>query len=149
MRSVYDAIKVVVAVDPSSVAGTGSPSAAFVNEVDTLGYNSALFEIAVGTVTGTTVSFTVDVEIWESGTTSGTFVLVSGATAQITGTATTASKHAQIRVEGLGTSRLRFLKAQVNSVTSPTDKVLPVAVIALLGRGFREPVGNSSTAALT
>lgn len=149
MRSVYDAINVERAIDPISITGIGTPTASAVQVIDTFGFNSAVFEIAVGTATGTATAITVDAKVQESATSTGTFADVSGATmTQYTITSGTATGvHAQIRVEGLGTSRLRYLKLVVTLGGTPTDKVVPIAAVCLLGRAFKEPVSNSSTAA--
>lgn len=149
MRSVYDSIKVAKAVSPARITGTGTPTAAFVSEVDTFGYNSALFNIAVGTSTGTAASFVVSIQIQESATSGGTFTNISGATGTITGTTTAAHLQAQVRVEGLGTGRQRYLKVTPTVTRTPNDgTTLDISAVCLLGRAFKNPPDNAATATL-
>lgn len=150
MRSVYDSICVERAVDPIAITGVGTPIASAVQTIDTFGYNSALFELAVGTCTGTATAITVDARVQECATSSGTFIDFATGTAVATqytitgGTAT--AKHLQIRVEGLGAGRLRYMRLLVTLGGTPTDKVVPLAAVCLLGRAYQAPVANSSTA---
>lgn len=140
MRSVYDAIKATLGIAPIAQANSEKLSGA----IDTLGYNSALIEVQVGAATGTPDSYSVACKVTECATSGGSYADVSGATA----TLTTDGTHAQIRVEGLGTSRLRYLKISMTPtfVNGTSPKAL-VGATALLGRAFRVPVGNSATAA--
>lgn len=141
MRSVYDAIKVALGIAPIAQANSEKLSAA----IDTMGYNSALFEFVVGAATGTPDSYSVACKVTECATSGGSYSDISGATA----TLTTDGKHAQVRVEGLGQgSRLRYIKLSMTPtfVNGTSPKAL-IGATALLGRAFREPVGNSSTQA--
>jgi hypothetical protein len=140
MRSVYDAIKTVLGIAPIAQAASEVLSAA----IDTAGYNSGLVEVMVGAATGTPDSYSVACKVTECATSGGSYADVSGATATLTVNGT----HAQIRVEGLGTSRMRYLKISMTPafVNGTTPKAL-VGATALLGRAFSEPVGNSATAA--
>lgn len=144
MRSLYDNVKVYSAVRPQTVYGTGTPTAASVDVIDTMGYTTGMFNVAVGTPTGTTaaITLTLDAQVYECATSNGTFTAVSGAAiTQITGT----HKSAQIRVEGLGTSRQRYLKLVMTPSVSPSAStiVLPIQATCLLGRGYQGPVDNS------
>lgn len=138
MRSLFDAIRSIVSVRP--VASTGATHNGVA--VDTLGYNSGMAVIEIGAATGAPTSLTVDAKVQESDTSGGTYTDVSGAaiTQQTAG-----SKSAQIRVEGLGTSRKRFLRLVVTTAfvggTSPT---IPVVGTIQLGRAYKQPVGNTS-----
>lgn len=147
MRSLYDNVKVYNAVRPQTTSGTGTPTAASVDVIDTMGYSTGMFNVSVGTPTGTTtaVTFTLDAAVYECATSNGTFAAVSGAAiTQITST----HKSAQIRVEGLGTSRLRYLKLVMTpSVTPTADAKLPISATCLLSRGYQGPVDNSATGA--
>lgn len=127
MRSVYDAIKAVFTLRPQVATSTVNGSS-----VDTLGYNSAAFVLEVGAVSGT--SPTLDVKIQESADASS-WTDVPGATF----TQVTAANNSQIlRVDGLGTSRKRYLRAVATIAgTSPS---FTLAVEALLGRAYSEPV---------
>ncbi len=140
MRSVYDAIKVVKGVAPVAQTAAEVLSAA----IDTIGYNSALVEVETGAATGTPDSYSVACKVTECDTSGGSYADVAGATAALAAD----GKHAQIRVEGLGTSRKRFLKISLTPafVGGTTPKAL-VGATALLGRAFKEPVDNSSTSA--
>ena len=127
MRSVYDAIKAVFSFRPAALTSTANGTS-----VDTKGYNSAMVALEVGAVTGT--SPTLDVKIQESSDNS-TWTDVSGATF----TQVTASNNSQVlRVEGLGTSRSRYLRAVATIAgTSPS---FTFGCEFLLGRAYREPV---------
>ncbi len=128
MRSVYDAIKALFTIRPQAATATVTGSA-----VDTLGYNSAMAALEVGAVSGTTP--TLDVKLQESDTSGGTYTDITGAAA----TQVTASNNSQvIRVEGLGTSRKRFIRA-VGTIGGTTPS-FALSVEILLGRAFKEPV---------
>ena len=137
------------AVAPIPLTGTGTPVASNVAAIDTFGYNSALINIMVGTVTGTTaaVTYTIDAKVQESATSGGTYTDISGATiTQIVGSHASTPVIAQIRVE-LGTPRQRFLKVVITPSITPTlNAQVVVAATAVLGRAFKAPTGNSSTA---
>ena len=127
MRSVYDAIKPVFSVRPVAVTASTNHSS-----VDTKGYNSAMVVLEVGAVSGTTPINTVKIQ---ESTDNSTFTDVSGATF----TAVTASNNSQVlRVEGLGTSRARYLRAV--STVSGTTPSFTMSVEFLLGRAYSEPV---------
>ena len=140
MRSVYDAIKVVKGIAPIAQAASKVLSAA----IDTSGYNSALVEVSTGAATGAPDSYSVACKVTECDTSGGSYADVAGATATLAAD----GKHAQIRVEGLGTSIKRYLKISLTPafVGGTTPKAL-VGATALLGRAFKEPVDNSSSAA--
>jgi hypothetical protein len=145
MRSVYDAVKVATAVQPNVKTGTGTPSANKIIAVDTFGYNSAMFNVSVGTPSGTAVTYVVTLTVSECATSTGTYASVSGLTGTVTGTTTSGVFECQVRVEGLGTSRLRYLKLTPLVTMTPNDgQTIPISAVALLGRAFKEPVGNDS-----
>ena len=128
MRSVYDAIKALFTIRPVTATATQTGS-----DVDTKGYNSAAVVLEVGTVSGTTP--TLDVKVQECATSGGTYTDISGATF----TQVTATDNSQIlRIEGLGTSRQRYLK--VVGTIAGTSPSFAFGVEILLGRAFREPV---------
>jgi len=130
MRSVYDAIKALFTIRPVTATATQTGSA-----VDTKGYNSAAVVLEVGAVSGTTP--TLDVKIQECDTSGGTYADISGATF----TQVTATGSSQIlRIEGLGTSRKRYLRA-VGTITGTTPS-FAFGVEILLGRAFRGPVNS-------
>ncbi len=140
MRSVYDGIKATLGIAPIAQGASEKLSAA----IDTLGYSSALIEVATGAATGTPDSYSVACKVTECATSGGSYADVSGATATLAAD----GKHAQIRVEGLGTSRLRYLKVSMTpAFVGGTSPAALVGATALLGHAFKVPVGNSSTAA--
>lgn len=140
MRSVYDAVKALAAVRPVAASAAATAIA-----IDTLGFNSAMFVIQNGAATGTPDSYTVDAKVQECATSGGQYADVTGATlVQITAD----SKTGTIRVEGLGTSRMRYLKLIITpAMTGGTSPKALISGSVLLGRAFQAPVGNSSTAA--
>ena len=128
MRSVYDAIKALFTFRPNALTATANGTA-----VDALGYNSLAAALEVGTVSGT--SPTLDVKLQESDTSGGTYTDISGAAF----TQVTASNNSQIlRVEGLGTSRKRFIRA-VATIAGTTPS-FAFGCELLLGRAYKEPV---------
>jgi hypothetical protein len=137
MRSVYDAIKNVQAVDPIA-ASSAQTSAA----IDTQGYNSAVVVVTNGAATGSPTSYTVDAKVQHSDTSGGTYTDVSGAAiTQITAD----NKIATIRLEGLGGASVkRFIKVVVTpALTGGTSPKALIAATVHLGRAFKEPVGNT------
>jgi len=127
MRSVYDAIKALNSLRPQAITANTNGSS-----VDTQGYNSAAVILEVGAVSGT--SPTLDVKIQESADAS-TWTDVSGATF----TQVTAANNSQImRIEGLGTSRKRYIRAV--ATVGGTSPSFTSAVEVLLGRAYSEPV---------
>lgn len=127
MRSVYDVIKALFTLRPQAATASANGSG-----VDTLGYNSAMLVLEVGTVSGTTP--TLDVKLQES-VDNSTFTDVTG----YTFTQVTASNNSQVmRIDGLGTSRKRYLRA-VATIGGTTPSFALAAEI-LLGRAFKKPV---------
>lgn len=140
MRSVYDGVKIAKGVAPIAQGASEVLSGA----IDTFGFNSALIEAITGAATGTPTSYSVAVKVTECATSGGSYTDVSGATATLAADA----KHAQIRVEGLGTSRQRYLKISITpAFVGGTSPAALVGAVAVLGRGYTQPAGNSSTAA--
>lgn len=135
MRSLRDSVLSSRALDPVSASAVQTG-----NVIDTFGYNTAMFTVQNGAATGTPSSYTVDAKVQECDTSGGSYVDVSGATiTQITAD----SKSATIAVEGLGTSRKRYLKIVVTPALSggSTPKAL-IAASVQLGRAFSNPVAN-------
>lgn len=140
MRSLFDGVKLVKGINPIAQSNSEALSAA----IDTLGYNSAVIEVNTGAATGTPDSYSVACKVQECATSGGTYADVSGATATLAAD----GKHAQIRVEGLGTSRARYLKISMTpSFVGGTSPKALIGAVAVLGNAFRAPVANSSTAA--
>ena len=128
MRSVYDAVKSVVSLVPAvrtaDANGTG---------VDTSGYNSAKLVVSVGDIDLADTDETYVVNVEESDDNS-TFAAVSGLTTTITAD----NQVKNIRIEGLGTSRKRYLRAVLD--VGGTTPSCPCSAVFELGRAFKEPV---------
>lgn len=138
MRSVYDQVLAVKGVDPIAQDDSEALSSA----IDTLGFMSALIEVQTGAATGSPDSYSVACKVTECATSNGTYADVSGATAALSDD----GKHAQIRLEGLGTSRLRYLKISLTpDFTGGTTSKALIGATAYLGRDQQVPAGNSAT----
>lgn len=124
------------------IAPIAASSAQTSSAIDTLGYNSATFVVSNGAATGTPSSYTVDAKVQECATSGGSYTDVSGATiTQITADGGTKV----IRVEGLGTSRQRYLKIVVTpALTGGTSPKALIGATVNLGRAYNEPVGNTN-----
>lgn len=136
MRSVYDAIKNVQAVDPISASAVQTSAA-----IDTKGFNSGAVVVINGAATGTPSSYTVDAKVQHCDTSGGSYADVSGAAiTQIVAD----SKIATIRLSGLGTSIKRYIKVLVTpALAGGTSPKALIAATVQLGRAYREPVGNT------
>ena len=128
MRSVYDAIKVLASLVPATrtadANGTG---------VDTKGYNSAMLVVSAGDIDLTDTNETYVVNLEESADNS-TFTAVSG----ISVTITADNQVGVARIDGLGTSRKRYLRAVLD--VGGTTPSIPGTALFLLGRAYQEPV---------
>lgn len=136
MRSIFDAVKNIQAVDPVA-ASSAQTSAA----IDTKGFNSGAVVITNGAATGTPTSYTVDAKVQHCDTSGGSYTDVTGATiTQIIAD----SKIATIRLSGFGTSLKRYIKVVVTpAMTGGTSPKALVGATVQLGRAEREPVGNT------
>lgn len=128
MHSVYDEIKVLASLVPAtrtaSANGTG---------VDTLGYQSAQAVILAGDIDTASGDETYSFKVQESSDNSS-FSDVSGAT-----TTVTADNDVKvIRIDGLGTSRLRYLR--IVATLAGTTPSWPGTAVFNLGRAFQNPV---------
>jgi hypothetical protein len=133
MRSLYDAIK----VQPSLVPAVYTADQAYgaVTAVDTLGYNDGMLIFAVGDLDATTGDETQVVKLFECATSGGTYTDTG-----ITATATADNTVVVARINGIGTTRLRYLKATLDvGGTSPS---CPGTALIALGRAFQEPVNS-------
>lgn len=141
MRSVFDEVLSKVSVRPQAATAGALNGGA----VDTAGFSSAMAIFENGAATGTPDSYTVDGKIQESADGSTGWTDVTGATiTQITAD----NKSAQVRIEGLGTSRKRYLRAVATPafVNGTSPKAL-VSALIVLGRARSAPVSNSATPA--
>ena len=130
MRSVYDAIKTLLSLVPATRTSSGNGTG-----VDTMGYNSAVAVIIAGDIDLTTGDETYAFKVQESADNS-TFTDVTDAT-----TTVTADNNVKyIRVEGLGTSRERYLR--VVATLGGTTPSWPGSAFFLLGNNYNEPVNS-------
>jgi len=137
MRSIFDAVKNIQAVDPIAASAAQTSVA-----IDTKGYNSGAVVIVIGAATGTPTSYTVDAKVQHCDTSGGSYADVTGAViTQITAD----SKVATIRLSGIGTSSLkRFIKIVVTpALTGGSSPKALVSATVQLGRGYKDPVGNT------
>lgn len=130
MRSLYDAVEVKQSLVPdirsADANGTG---------VDTLGYNSALVVVSTGAIDEADTDETYAVKVQESSDDgdADAYADISGASVTITGAGVQV-----IRVDGLGTSRERYLRAVLDvGGTTPSHEG---EVLILLGNAYQEPV---------
>jgi len=130
MRSVYDAIKTLLSLVPATRTSSGNGTG-----VDTMGYNSAVAVIIAGDIDLTTGDETYAFKVQESADNS-TFTDVTDATTTVT--ADNDVKY--IRVEGLGTSRERYLR--VVATLGGTTPSWPGSAFFLLGNNYNEPVNS-------
>lgn len=126
------------ALDPVAAGAAAQNGVA----IDTLGYNSGTFVVHNGVATGVPTSYTVDGKVQESADGSTGWADVVGAAI----TQIAANSIAKvIRVEGLGTSRKRYLRVVVTpAFVGGTSPAALVSAIANLGNAFRQPVVNAS-----
>jgi Flp pilus assembly protein TadG len=139
MRSLFASVLDKVSVYPQAASAEVDGSA-----VDTQGYNTAMAIITNGAATGSPTSYTVDAKVQTCDTTNGTWADVTGAAiTQITAD----NKSAQIRVDNV-TSLKKYLRVMVTpAMTGGTTPKALISARILLGRGYQEPVGNSTTGA--
>jgi len=136
MRSIYDAVKNIQAVDPIAASAAQTSVA-----IDTKGFNSGAVVVTNGAATGSPSSYTVDAKVQHCDTSGGSYTDVTGAAiTQIIAD----SKIATIRLSGFGTSLKRYIKIVVTpSLTGGTSPKALVGANLQLGRAEREPVGNA------
>lgn len=129
-HSVKENIKQAFTLRPQAATASANGTG-----VDTLGYDSAMITLEVGTVSGTTP--TLDVKMQHSDDNSS-FSDISGATfTQVT--ASNASKTLNL---SLGGARKRYIRA-VATIAGTTPN-FALAVNVLMGRSDVAPVGNAA-----
>lgn len=164
MRSVYDNLTVAGIVAQFNTLGaiTGvqsAPSGTSIDTygaaVDTKGYNSAAIRVFTSTIktglaAGAGGSLGVVLQESADATTWSTANDNSGTAIGVTQTATTTAVIGSARVEGLGTTRLRYLRLKVTAyfanalATSNTYGFTSAAVIEL-GRSYQRPVTTTTS----
>lgn len=133
MKSVYDAIKSVNSLVPAVRTANANGTV-----VDTMGYNSGKLVINSGVLDASSSDETYSFKVQEGTASDGSDMAdVSGLSVSFDRTAD-GSKVKNIRIEGLGTSRKRYLRA-VLTVGGTTPSAACEATFEL-GRAFKEPV---------
>ncbi len=136
MRSIFDAVKNIRAIDPIA-ASTAQTSAT----IDTKGFNSGAVVVANGVATGSPSSYIVDAKVQHCDTSDGSYTDIAGAS--ITQIAAD-SNIATIRLSGFGTSLKRYIKIIVTpALTGGSSPKALIGATVQLGRAEREPVGNT------
>lgn len=128
MKSVYDAVKTVASLVPAVRTADANGAG-----VDTKGYNSAKAVIVAGDIDLTNTDETYAFHVEESSDNS-TFTDVAGAT----GTVTADNDVVQIRIDGLGTSRQRYLRIVLD--VDGTTPSIPCSAVFELGNAYTNPV---------
>jgi len=128
MHSVFDAVKSEVSLVPEvrTIDANG-------DAVDTQGYNSAKLVVSAGNIDLADADETYAVLVEESDD-NVNFTPVAGLTTAITAD----NQIKNIRIEGLGTSRKRYLRAVLD--VGGTTPSIPCSAVFELGRAFSEPV---------
>lgn len=128
MHSVFDAVKSEVSLVPEvrTIDANG-------DAVDTQGYNSAKLVVSAGNIDLADADETYAVLVEESDD-NVNFTPVADLTTAITAD----NQIKNIRIEGLGTSRKRYLRAVLN--VGGTTPSIPCSAVFELGRAFSEPV---------
>lgn len=145
MRSVYDNILPVIAVDARLAGSTASTSVV----IDTRGHNSAMLVVKATGSAGAPTSSQVVASITECDTSSGTFTAASdvGGTA-IAATAVNTSGDAQAaaRIEGLNLQRKRFIKVVLTpTFVGGTNPAFTATAVLLLDRSTQLPVTTTTS----
>ena len=145
MRSVFEAIKMFTGLRPQSISGSSAVNGL---AVDTFGFNSGVVTVGVGAATGTPTSYTVAGKVQESADGSTNWADVPNTLPNQLFTIAADNTSAQIQIEGLGTSRKRYLRVVVTpAFTGGTSPTVPITSVFGLGRAFKKPVSNSTTPA--
>jgi hypothetical protein len=133
MRSVYDAIKSAVSLVPATRTADATGSV-----VDTAGYNSAKLVVAAGALDNADNNETYVVKVQEGNLADGSDAV------DVPGLSITLDRVADdntvknLRIEGLGTSRKRYLRAVLN--VGGTTPSAAISAVFELGRAYSEPV---------
>lgn len=131
MRSLYDAVKASVSIVPATYTADVAYGSA--TAVDTLGYNDGMLLVTAGNIDLASLDETYAVKVYECATSGGTYTDTG-----ISVTVTADNDVKVARIAGLGTSRLRYLKAVLD--VEGTTPSFPGAALFLLGQAYHEPV---------
>jgi hypothetical protein len=135
MHSVYDNILSKIGIRPQSITvavnGMG---------IDTMGFDSAMVTLEVGAVSGAPTSFTVDLKLQESDNNT-TWNDVIGT---VIPTITVPNVSAQMRIDGLSTTRKRYLRVVATPVfNAGMSPSIQISAHVMLGQAYNAPVANS------
>lgn len=122
-------------VQPSLVPAVYTADQAYgaVTAVDTFGYNDAMLVVAAGNIDLGDADETYVVKLFECATSGGTYT-DTGVSVTITADNTVGVA----RINGLGTTRQRYLKATLD--VGGTTPSFPGTAMIALGRAYQEPV---------
>lgn len=160
MRSLYDNVTIDGICGPvfntsSAAVATGAQTVAVTGTVvDTKGYNTAALRAFTAPLAGIipTITASLTVILQESATSTGTFTTANdngGTAIGFTLTATATAAIGSARIEGLGVTRLRYIRIKTTgNIIAGTGTSLSaftsVAVLEL-GRAFNRPVTTTSS----
>jgi len=130
MKSLYDAVKFVASLVSATRTVDGDGAA-----VDTKGFNSAVAVIQAGDIDLANADETYAFKVQEGA------LADSSDMADVTGLTTTVTADSQtklIRIEGLGTTRKRYLRVVLD--VGGTTPSIPCSAVIALGNAYQEPV---------
>ena len=145
MRSIYDNVDAADSADPSTLSGSTPVVGA---AVDTEGYNTAMLRVrALQTSSNPSVA-TITFKLQECATSGGSYTDALDNTGTVIGGVLdvhAANADGLARIEGLGTSRKRYLKVVLTpAFTGGTSPAIVAFGEILMGRGFQRP-SNTAT----
>ena len=130
MKSIYDAIKFLVSLVPSSLSTSTNGDV-----VDTQGFGSAVLTVSAGDIDTSSGNETYVFSVEESEDGSTGWSPIADASAEVTED----NEVKLIRLEGLNTgSRKRYLRAVLT--VGGTTPSIPCSAVFALGRAYNEPV---------
>lgn len=140
LRSVYDNVLPVIAVDARLASGNSSTSAV----IDTKGHNDAMIVVKATGCAGSPTTSSVAATITESDSATGTFTAandVSGAAITATAVNTGGDAQASARVASLNGNRKRYIKVVLTpTITGGTNPAFTATAVVLLDRSYQTPV---------
>ena len=129
MHSVFDAVKSEASLVPETRTADANGDA-----IDTQGYNSAKLVVSAGVIDRDDGDEGYSVRVEESDASDAGFASVDGLVAVITAS----NQVKNVRIEGLGTSRKRYLRAVLDA--GGTTPSIACSAVFELGHAFSEPV---------
>lgn len=139
MRSIYDGVLPIIAVDARLAGTTGSTSSV----IDTKGHNTAMVVVKATGSAGTPTSSQVVATITESDTPTGTFTSAldnSGAAIAATAVNTGGDAQASARIESLNGTRKRYIKVVLTpTFVAGTNPAFTATAVIILDRAYQLP----------